>query len=240
MDIWQVSLAALAVFSGALIQSGIGFGYALVVAPVLMLLNPDWVPAPVIMSALFLTSLVAGREWREIQWRLVGRILLGFLPGLAVGAWLLAGASSRQMAVIFGVLTLGAVAMSALGLQPALRLRNVLLAGVCSGVMNVTTSMGGPPLAIVLQSLPGAALRGTLAATFGINGSLSLLTLVVVGRFGGEALQVGVLSLPFVLLGFLASRGLSRWLDRGRVRAAVLTLAGGAGVFVLLRGVMGW
>lgn len=59
-----VLLAMGIIFLGAFVQSAIGFGLAIVAAPLLFLVSPDYVPAPIVMVALF-NSLFNAYKYRN-------------------------------------------------------------------------------------------------------------------------------------------------------------------------------
>ena len=76
----------LAVTLGALVQGSVGFGFALIVVPVLALVDPETLPATVLLLALPLSSVMVLRERRSVDlpgflWVTGGRFL-----GI-VGAW---------------------------------------------------------------------------------------------------------------------------------------------------------
>ena len=89
--LWLPALAAnAAVAFGAAVQGAVGFGMALLAAPLLVLIRPELVPGPLLINGLALTLLVARRERDSIdlfgvKWALVGRV-----PGVALGALALA------------------------------------------------------------------------------------------------------------------------------------------------------
>jgi uncharacterized membrane protein YfcA len=104
--------------------------------------------------------------------------------------------------------------------------------------MGTTAAVGGPPVALLLQNLPGARLRGTLSGVFLVGASVSLLALVLVGRFGREELTLALALLPGILLGFAISGVTAPILDRGYTRAAVLVLASVAALVAIGRQVL--
>src|SRR5215213_3083838 len=61
-----VAVLAVAVAAGAVIQGSIGFGYALVAVPAMVLLLPWAVPVTRLFLALPMTLLMSAREWRSI------------------------------------------------------------------------------------------------------------------------------------------------------------------------------
>jgi uncharacterized membrane protein YfcA len=95
--------------------------------------------------------------------------------------------------------------------------------------------MGGPPIAMVYQNEPGAKLRGTLAAYFTVGATMSLVALAVIGRFARWELVQALALLPGMLLGFFLSAPVSTWLERGRLRVAVLAVSAASGVALMLR-----
>lgn len=89
---FELMASALAVAVGAWVQGSVGFGSALVAAPVLALLAPQLVPGPLIFSSLGLSFAAAMREHGSIDRRGVLLSSLGRLPGVVLGGAALAWA----------------------------------------------------------------------------------------------------------------------------------------------------
>jgi uncharacterized membrane protein YfcA len=231
----EFAIATLAVFVGSALQGAVGFGFALVVAPVLFLVDPLWVPGPIIFSALVLTSLTAIRERDAIDYRGLVWGLAGRLPGTFAGAAMVAAISAEQLATPLGLLVLLAVAISISTVRFEPGPRTLFGAGLLSGFMGTASSIGGPPMALVYQHGPGDRLRATLGAYFVVGAVMSLAALAVVGRFGAVEAWLGATLVPGIVLGFTASSRLKDLVDRGYTRRAVLTVAVAAGVGVILR-----
>ena len=235
-QLWLPALAAnLAVAFGATVQGAVGFGMALVAAPLLILISPELVPGPLLINGLALTLLVARRERDSIdllgvKWALVGRV-----PGVALGALALATISVKGMLLLDGLAVLAGVAlgMSRVKLSPGPRV--LLAAGLISGIFGTIASIGGPPLALVYQNEPGPRLRGTLAGYFIVGALMSLAALLMVGRYGADEVLWTLLLLPGTVLGFACSGRFTGWLDAGRTRRAVLAITVVAGIAAVLR-----
>jgi hypothetical protein len=230
--------ATLIVAVGAAVQGSVGFGLGVVGAPILILIEPRLVPAPILLDALLLTLLVTVREWKHVRladlgWSVPGR-LLG--TGLAVVVLKLLPESRLQFTM--GLLMLLAVAMTMAGPRVRVGRRSLFGAGTLAGVMSTITSMGGPPMALLYQHEDGGRLRGTLAAFFSLGVVLSLIGLWFVGRFGWTEVRLAVLLLPGVLLGFTLSAWTAARLDRRQTRAVVLTTSALAGAVVVLKGLL--
>lgn len=238
MDLTTFVLATLAVTVGGAVQGSVGFGLGMFGSPMLMLIMPDFVPAPLLLAAMFLTVVMTHRERRSVEfghlkWAIPGR-LIGTIAAVAA----LAVVSADQMGFGFGVLVLVAVAMSASGLRPSLTPRSLFVAGNLSGFMSTTISVGAPPMALVYQSSSGPSVRGTLSAFFSVGVVLSLAGLALVGRFGLREVFLAASLLPGTALGFWLSRHAAGWLDRGYTRPAVLILSAAGGVGVIVRQIL--
>jgi len=229
------AIATLAVFVGAALQGAIGFGFAIIAAPVLFLVDPVLVPGPIIFSALVLTSLTAIRERDAIDYRGLGWGLAGRLPGTFAGAALVAAVTAEQLATPLGLLVLLAVAISASAARFEPGPRTMFGAGLLSGFMGTASSIGGPPMALVYQHGSGARLRATLGAFFVAGALMSLAALAGVGRFGSTEMWLGAALVPGIVLGFTLSNRLTGLVDRGYTRPAVLTVAVMAGFGVIIQ-----
>lgn len=221
----NIAIIYTLILAGAVIQAGVGFGFALVVAPLLMLIQPELIPGPLMVTGLFLNLLVCLRHRRDIDREGLPWLIGAYLPGLYLGGMLLLLLSARQTAILFGLLVWLGVGLSATALNPRPTPWLLVPAGLLSAIMAITTTMGGPPVALVFQGSAGPRFRGTLAVYFLITGLPTLAALATIGRLGPEQVRDGLWLAPPMLLGFLLARHLTAWLDRGRTRRAVLTLA---------------
>jgi uncharacterized membrane protein YfcA len=228
-------LAAVVVAFAALIQASVGFGYALLSAPLLALVAPEMVPGPVMVSSMIVSLASGVREHRSIDRRGVGLALLGRVPGVVLGAAALAWLSTETMSIVFGAVVLFGVALSASGLRVALTTGTLLGTGFLSGVMGTMTSIGGPPIALIYQHAEGPELRSTLNTYFALGSAMSIPALALAGHFGREQLINGMLLLPPTLVGFALSGFTRSWLDAGRTRAAVLGVATASALAVVAK-----
>jgi len=230
-----LAIASTAVLVGSVVQGAVGFGMALVAAPILFLIDPRLVPGPMIFASLVLTLLTAYRDRDAIDRSGLGWGALGRVPGTLLGAALLAVLPPARLAAPLAGLVLLGVVLSASGLHVRLSRRTFLGAGLLSGFMGTASSIGGPPIALLYQHAPGSRLRGTLSAFFVIGGVMSLAAIAAVGRFGAAELAWGLCLVPGTVIGYAISNHVTPWLDRGFTRPAVLCVATAAGIGVLVR-----
>lgn len=230
-----LAAALVVVATGACVQGSLGFGLGLIGAPVLALLDDDFVPGPLLFVGVFLTAIIAMRErgaldWRGIRWALVGRVI-----GTGLGALAIASVGEDGVVALLASAILVAVLLSVSGWRVSPTRGALIGAGTVSGVMGMLTSAGGPPMALVYQRERAAQLRTTLAGFFLIGASLALATLIVSDEFGRRELGLGLVLLPGLAVGLVASRWLGRFLDHGWTRPAVLAFSAAASVLLLVQ-----
>lgn len=238
MTALQIIAATVAVALGAAVQGSVGFGLSLVAVPLLALIEPRLVPGPLLCVAIVLTLLLSHRERRSIDFHGVTWGIAGRIPGAVVGAAALKVIPQGRVSLLIGILVMLAVAISLLPVRIRATAPRLLGAGFLSGIMGTTAAVGGPPIALLLQHSPGPRLRGTLSGFFVLGASVSLLALIVIGRFGLPELWLALLLLPGIIVGFWASHRTSRVLDRGYTRTAVLVLSSAAAAAVILRKIL--
>jgi hypothetical protein len=233
------TLALFAVAVGGIVQGSIGFGFALVSAPVLALVDPQALPATLLLLGAPLNLFVAVRERRSIDLRGVTSILSGRILGSVAGAGVLVAVPTRFLSALFGVMILVAVGLTVL--RPAFHPREHLrfLAGIASGVMATAAAVGGPALALVYQNRGGAVLRSTLALFFLFGVSVSLTALALAGKVTAAHVVLSLQLLPALAIGLAASRSVTRLIDGRSLRPAVLAFSSISALFAILKGITG-
>ncbi|MET8866447.1 sulfite exporter TauE/SafE family protein [Nonomuraea sp. NPDC004580] len=231
-------VGGLAVFVGAIVQGAVGFGLGLVAAPLLTLLAPDLMPGAVQVVNMTLPLFTLAVEWRRVDWRGLGFAVLGRLPGSALGAVIVVYVSVYMRSVFVAVMVLVAVALTARALSVPRNAATITSAGFVSGITGTATGIGGPPIALVYQHAKGPQIRATLAMFFFLSAVQSLAILALVDELPSAALMVGGALIVPMLLGFLVSGPLRRYLDGGKVRTAVLVVAAASAVGLIVQNVL--
>lgn len=240
LDLSTVELAvcAIAAVAGAVVQGSVGFGYALVVVPTLLLVAPEAVPVTPLTVATPMVIVQAVAERRALDAGGFARMTAGRLPGTALGAWVLTTAGPSFVAAAAGALLLTAVVASAFrGARSTSRPLEVA-AGFASGVAGTVGAVGGPYLGLAYADRPGPVLRATVSLAFAVGVVISLAAIALAGGIEAAPVQLGVALVPATFLGLWGGRSVVRRLDGGLLRPAVLCFAGAAGAFALLRGLL--
>lgn len=229
----QIALALALVVAGA-IQGSTGFGFGMLAAPLLAIIDPALVPAPVLMTGLIVTISTSIRERAALDTRglaisLTGRIIASVLAVLALSML-----SGPAFSYLFAGLILVAVALSASGLKLPHNRYTLFTAGFASGVLGTLTSVGAPPMALAYQDREGPTVRATLSAFLVVGALVSIAALAVAGRIGMEQVVMTLIMAPLAAIGFLFSSWTRRIVDRGYLKSIVLITSALAAVVLIL------
>src|SRR5262252_2800633 len=99
-------LANLIIAAGAAAQAAIGMGLNLFAIPLLALIDPVYVPGPVLVHGFLLSCLASLRLRESIDVRELGLALIGLIAGTVAAAMLLACLASEQLPRLLGVFIL--------------------------------------------------------------------------------------------------------------------------------------
>lgn len=236
LDPLSLVLAALAAAAGSLVQGSVGFGFSLISAPLMALINPGLVPGPATVASAALNLMTLYRtqggpaDWRGVRWAGAGLV-----PGTVAAGVMLAAMPAQFVAVTVGFLVLVAVLLSAAGIKVRRSAGSMITIGMVSGFMGTVATVGGPAMALAYQHDPGPVIRATLNRFFLIGTVLTVAVLVPAGKLGTEHLWAGLAMVPGVAVGFLAAQRLHHRIDAGLARPAVLFVSAVSSVAVLAR-----
>ena len=201
-------------FLATVIRSAFGFGEALIAVPLLALVIPVEVAAPVaVLVSITVAFIVLVQDWRKVHVRSAGWLVLPTMLGIPLGLMLLKAVSEP---VVKGLLAFVIIAFSAHSLLSR-RDRELKddkfawLFGFGAGVLGGAYGMNGPPLVIYgslrrwspqhfRATLQGYFLPASLAGLWGYH--LAGLWTPAVNRFY-------LLSLPFVVLATFIGRAIN-------------------------------
>ncbi len=234
MDLIIWLMTAISLLIGCWIQTALGFGLAVFAAPIIVMLKPEWVPVLLTSMALVISILNswnqrAGIELKELRLAFFTRV-----PGTVLGAWLLVQMNTAWLQVTVALCVLMAVLISWLGKQFEYSPGRLGIAAFVSGIMGTTTSIGGPPMALVMQHGRPQTVRANLSLYFTYSCFLSLISYVWIGRIDVNILIDAGSFVPVCLLGFYWGIKARGYVDAGRFRPLLLWLCGGAGSVALI------
>jgi uncharacterized membrane protein YfcA len=185
-------------------QTVVGFGFALLAVPVLVL-RLD-VQQAVVLSAILgtVSSGIRAHHLRvDRDLRLVRLYVSSAIVGAPFGLLLFLYADLRVLKVLIGLSVFAGIMVVLRGHELSsvgTGLERIM--GFASGVLLTSTSTNGPPLVLGLQSrrVPPDVFRATIAAIFFVLGVASVAVFGLVGRVSIPVLLYVSVSLPAVVL----------------------------------------
>jgi len=207
----EILCANIILAIAACIHGVLGFGITLLSAPLLFYINPEFVPVPLILSSLVLVIMICARDYSAIEFTLVKWPIVGNYFGAGIAGLALTIVSQRQFQFVFSILVFLAVLLSAVEVKLRVTPVSGLIAGMVSGFMGVTTSIAGPPVALLLHSFPADRLRANLSAFFLLSATLALIVLYLAGYWEMHNSLLFVYTLPGLFTGFFLSRILVKY-----------------------------
>ncbi len=199
------------VFVATLIRSAFGFGEALVAVPLLAMLIPLRVAAPLaVLVSVTIAGVVVAQDWRQVHWQSAGWLLAATLAGIPVGLRLLTSGHKAAVKValalviiVFSIFALLGRSLVGRGL-PQIKgqgRRWMLGFGFCAGVLGGAFGMNGPPLVIygAMRRWTAQQFRATLQGYFLPASLVGLAGYWMAGLWVAQVTHLYLACLPVLL-----------------------------------------
>src|SRR5882672_8328257 len=219
IDIALIVLAGIALFA-AFVNGALGYGFSSLTVPLALLFYANRIlnPAVVVIEVfLNLYVLFINRNGVPAVWKKVFPILIGLLPGIAVGAFVLAWIQPGW--IKFGTYTviLPLILIQAAGWRRPIRSTWLigLPFGTVLGILYSVTTISGPPLAILFnnQGLVKNEFRAGLALVRVAESSVTAVVYYQLGLFLGESESLLLVFFASVIVGIPLGAYFIRRLD---------------------------
>ena len=213
LDFTLIAVTAFAMFAGGLLKGAIGFGFPLVVLPILAFMLPPPVAMSLVAVPIIATNIVQalqGGAWRAAFVRFWPLFLATF-AGLAIGLQLLSRADGPELKILIGI-TISAIGLMQLfGVtlpRPHAERERAASAGIgfVAGVLGGMTSLFGPPVIVYMVALrlEKNALVGTLSTYYLVASVPFFGSLAALGILGTTEFIASAASLVPVAIGMVA------------------------------------
>lgn len=232
---FNIAIAVTIMAMGSALQASVGIGLALLVVPLLALVDQSFIPGPMLLAGVMLASLTAYRERTAIDVAALRSSLIGLAIGTILGALALKLASGPHLDKVFGGLVLLAVLLSVSGYKFNATPRSLMVAGGAAGMMGAMVGIHGPPISLVFQNTQPRVARAMLGAFFSVAYLGAVAALAAFGLFGIPELVRAAILLPGVVVGLVAAPHLARHIDGKRLRLFILGIAAASGLLLLVR-----
>ncbi len=210
-----VIAVAAVIFLATLIRSAFGFGEALVAVPLLTLVIPVKVAAPLaVLMSITVAGVIIAQDWHHIHVRSAGRLVVATLAGIPLGLLMLTMVAEPVVKVILAVIIV-AFSLYCLTSRRQLALTDDRLAwlfGFGAGVLGGAYGMNGPPLVIygALRRWSPEHFRATLQGYFLPASVVGMAGYWLTGLWVPTVTRYYLLSLPLALAAIFLGRTINR------------------------------
>jgi uncharacterized membrane protein YfcA len=208
-------LLAGVLFFATFIRSAFGFGEALVAVPLLALMIPVEVAAPVaVLVSITVAAIILVQDWRQVHFRSAMWLLLFTLLGTPLGLVILKFVPGTVVKAVLAVVIAGFSSYSLVGRHRA-HLdddRYAWLFGFCAGVLGGAYGMNGPPLVIygTLRRWTPQHFRATLQGYFLPASAVGMCGYWLARLWTPAVTHDYLIGLPGVLLAIFLGRAANR------------------------------
>jgi len=224
LDSGQLALVAITLFA-AFVNGALGYGFSSLTVPIALMfytnriLNPALVLVEVIIN---LYVLFMNRASVPAVWRRVHPILIGLLPGVAVGSYLLASLHPGWIKFVTYTALLPLILVQAVGRRRPIRSERAvgIPFGTGLGFLYSVTTISGPPLAIFFnnQGLVRNEFRAGVALIRVAESGLTALVYYHLGLFAADSHGIFWTIVPGVVVGIPLGAYFIRRLDADTFR----------------------
>ena len=243
LDIFSVSwiLAFCAVLVAAFVRGVSGFGLALILAPVLLLLmNAKSTVVVNLLLAIVSNLVVLPFSFRHVYYKGILPMVICTVPGIVLGAWIITIIEPSTLKIVIGIVTVISAIPLAIGISKAFRREKFAcgFSGFLSGLLGTSTGLGGPPVVLFMhnQNWGKEAIHSSLATYFMFAAVCSFVALIIAGIVEVPTLVTAASLVPALIIGTAVGMVAFRRLSQRLFRVITLVIIICAGILGILSG----
>ena len=150
-------VVTIAAFLAAMVTGALGYGFSSITVPIALLFVQNKTLAPALVLLELATNFLGlVTHWKEVPAvaKRMAPVLVGLLPGVALGSWVLSSVSGSPLKITTYAVLLPLVIAQTAGQRWPVR-REAMAAlptGLAIGALYSATTISGPPLALFLNN----------------------------------------------------------------------------------------
>jgi len=214
---WITTQVLAVLFLATFVRATFGFGEALISVPLLALIMPVDVAAPVaVLVSITVAGVVLARDWRHVQVRSAGRLVLSTVVGTPLGLFMLTSVAEPIVKAVLGIVIVLFSLYCLASRRPA-ALHGDAMAwpfGFVAGVLGGAYGMNGPPL-VMYGTLHGWSKRhfhATLQGYFLPASAMAMGGFWLAGLWTAAVTRYYLVALPVVIAAIVLG-----WVANGRM-----------------------
>ena len=228
-------ITSLIIFIASAVQGAVGFGFVLIVAPLLTIFLPLKILVPTfILFGLVVNTMIIFSVKQHISLKEIWVLIVMGIIGIPIGVYGLNNLDPESLKFIIGIVIL----LTSLAMYKGfkLNLKNKSLsfsfAGFISGVLNGSISMSGPPIVLFLanEGYDKNKFRANTNAYFIITNVITIITLAFNGYITADVLQFAGSNLIILILGTISGIYISKKINEQTFKKVILILLIATGI----------
>lgn len=215
-DFGLITLVAVTLFAAG-VTGALGYGFSSITVPIALLFLTNKVLNPaLVLVAIVLNSyvLLINRKSAPRVWKRVLPIVLGLIPGIIAGSYILSSLNSEWLKLSTYAVLLPLILFQAAGRRRPIHSERAVGVpfGAGVGILYSVTTISGPPLALLFnnQGLVKQEFRAAMAMIRVAESVLTATAYYFLGLYSVESSQVLFSALPSVVIGVPLGAFLSR------------------------------
>lgn len=237
----KLALFILINIIAAVFQSVVGLGHALIANPLsLTFLSKNTTLSAVIVVGTILSLNLSRKIQEPLDKEVFWPLIISACVGLPLGIFVLKSLPINDLRVLVGSVSIVcAVALQFIKVRLNRSTKLVAAVGFLCGVMQTSTGITGPPLAILLASLHVSKNSSRkIMATFFFLISLITLPLFMLSKVMTiQGVLFGIVTVPFILIASYYGNKLANRVPHRMYRLIVLVTVGVSGAYAIYQGV---
>ena len=229
------------IFVAALVRSALGFGDAVVAMPLLAMAVGLRIATPLVaFVGPTISILILARDWRRVEFKAAGRLIVATVLGIPAGVYGLARIPEAPLKIVLGsiILIYGLFGL----VKPGARIKHEKahfpwLVGWLAGVLGGAYNTNGPPIVAygMLRGWPPESFRATLQGYFLPTGLAILAGHGLAGLWTGTVFKLYLYAVPAIVVGVFLGGFLNKRLTHGIFAKLVYASLAVMGAAMLLR-----
>lgn len=233
-------LVFIIIFAAIFTQTVTGFGLGLISMPLLLLILPIQIAAPLVALVGGLAETLLLIKYRTaFNFRAVALLIAASIFGIIVGVNLLGWVDEGVVTAVLGIIVIAYALYALIGFKPP-ELANrgwAVLFGFIGGILGGAYNTSGPPIIIYgnCRRWPPAEFKSNLQGFFLVIGITVIFTHFLSGNFTPVVWYNFFIAIPAILLAMFIGFRLDKYIDPLRFRKIVLIalLVLGIGLIIL-------
>ncbi len=211
MNLMFFAVAIPAVIFAGISKGGFGSGVAFASSSILALILTPGQALALMLPLLMVIDLATLKPyWKRWSWLDSRLLILGAIPGVALGAWLYRATDDDLLRLLIGGISVGFVIWHIAqtrglvrGFANRLPPSAGLFAGLIAGFTSFVSHAGGPPAAVYLlsQRLSKTEFQASTVLVFWVINAVKFVPFAYLGLFTWHTALADLLLTPFAILG---------------------------------------